>query len=395
MNTAPAILGVAAVPVRRSLAASTRDTATEVAFAALADAGLAAKDVDGLFVSPPALSGQPPGFMWSCTLAHHLGLTTRAQALVECGGMTASLGLKFAVQEIRAGRCRCALVVAIDSRADDQAEDFDFFLRNMATALVGLYGPYDAAYGLAAPIPYYAMSAQRYLHEFGLTRADLAEVAVALRRHAEHNDLAEHRKPIAVADVLEAPPICPPLGLLDCSSFASGAAAAVVVGEALARGAKRRPIRVRAIGEAHAPTHFAPGRASLTRFDTAVRAAAEAYGAAGRQPADIDVAEVYGVFSATELILYEDLGFFDKGKAAAAVKDGRTRGEGDTVFNPSGGRLSLGHPAGATPLYSAVEVVRQLRGECGARQVKGASLGLVHAEHGMLNGSLVAILEAA
>ncbi len=390
--TRAAVAGVAAIPVRRKLERSVRDTAAGVAFAAVADAGLDLGEIDGLFASPPALGGIP-SFMWSCTLAHHLGLSTRTQTLVECGGLTAAVAFKLAVQEVRSGRLRAALVLATDVRADERADDFEFFIRNMTEQLVGLYGPHDALYGLAAPIPYYAMSAQRYLHEHGLSRADLAPVAVALRDFARDNPRAELRKPITEADVLAAAPICPPLGLLDCSAFASGAAAAVIVSDDLA---SRRPrVVVRGMGEAHEPAHFAPLRAPLSRFESPRRAAAEAYQEAGIAAHDVDVAEVYGVFTATELMLYESLGFFDEGRAPAAVRDGLTRGEGATVFDPSGGRLSLGHPAGATPLYSLVEIVEQLRGACGPRQVKDAKLGLFHAEHGMLNGSFVGVLEAA
>ncbi|MBI3185697.1 MAG: thiolase family protein [Myxococcales bacterium] len=389
-----AIVGASAIPVARSLSKSVRDTASEVCLAAIADAGLEPKEIDGLFVSPPGLS-RPGGFMWSCTLSHHLGLRTRAQAMVECGGMTAALAFKLAAQEVALGRCRFALALGVDVRADEDAEDFEHFLKGMTTALLGLYGPYDGVFGLAAPIPYYAMSAQRYLHEHRLSREDLAEVCVALRRFAAENPRAQHRKPISVKDVLEAPPVSPPLGLLDCSSFASGAAAVVVAEESWAKEAKRPSARVRAVGEAHEPAHFAPLKGPISRFESASRAAAEAYAEAGIRPRDVDVAEVYGVFSATELILYEDLGFFERGASAAAVRDGRTSGSGGTVFNPSGGRLSLGHPAGATPLYSMVELLEQLRGGCGKRQVKDAAVGLLHAEHGMLNGSLVAILEAA
>jgi acetyl-CoA acetyltransferase len=393
--TRPVVAGVAALPVRRSLERSLRESATEVALAAVADAGLGREDIDGLFVSPPGLSG-PPGFMWSCSLAHHLGLRTRAQALVECGGMTATLALGRAVDAVRLGHTRAALVVALDRRAMDVRDDLEHFVKNSVMGLVGLYGPHDALYGLAAPIPYYAMSAQRYLHEFGATERDLAEVAVRLRAFAAENPRAEHRKPITIDDVLASRPVCPPLKLLDCSSFSSGAAAVVVCAEdALPRPARRRPVRVAAIGEHHEPTHFAPLTEPLTRFESAVQAARAAYREAGRSPADVDVAEVYGVFSATELILYEDLGFFEKGQAVRAVREGRTSGGGTTVFNPSGGRLSMGHPAGATPLLAAVELVEQLRGEARGHPVPGADVGLLHAEHGMLNGSFVAILEGA
>jgi len=386
-----AVAGVAALPVQRNLEKSIRDSATSVALEAIGDAGMGRADIDGLFVSPPGLSG-PPGFMFSCLLAHHLGLRTTAQALVECGGMTASLALKLAVDAVRLGQCNNALVVAVDSRVIARQQDLQHFIKNAITGLIGLYGVYDGLYGLAAPIPYYAMSAQRYLHEYDATVEDLAQVAVTLRQFASNNPRAEHTKPITVDDVLGSKKICPPLRLLDCSSFSSGAAAVVVTCEDRAP-ARHRPVVVSGIGEYHEAAHFAPLRAPITRFESAVNAAASAYDAAGRSPGDIDVAEVYGVFSATELMLYEDLGFFEKGLAARAVREGKTSGEGRTVFNPSGGRLSMGHPAGATPLLATVELVEQLRGSARGTQIDNANVGLLHAEHGMLNGSMVAILE--
>ena len=109
--------------------------------------------------------------------------------------------------------------------------------------------------------------------------------------------------------------------------------------------------------------------------------------------ADLDVAELYGVFSSTELMLCEDIGLFPRGESAAAFRDGRATFGGDLVIDPSGGRLSLGHPACATPLLETYEIAMQLRGAAGARQVADAALGLVHAEHGMLNGSAIAIWE--
>jgi acetyl-CoA C-acetyltransferase len=394
MMTRPAIIGAAALPVRRSLEKSIRDSATEVALDALADAGLGGREVDGLFVSPPGLSG-PPGFMWSCALAHHLGLSTRAQALVECGGTTAALALKMAADAVRLGRCRVALVVAVDQRSTDAQADLEFFLKNAVVGLVGLYGPYDAVYGLGAPIPYYAMSAQRYMYEYGASVSDFAELAVTLRTHAKDNPRAEHRKPITTDDVLASRIVCPPLKLLDCSSFSSGAAAVVVVSEEVAKGCSKRAVYVTGFGEHHEPAHFAPLRSPITSFGSASQAARAAYAESGRGPADVDVAEVYGVFSATELMLYEDLGFFDKGQAPRALRDGKTSGEGRTFFNPSGGRLSLGHPAGVTPLLAAVELAEQIRGEAKGRKVDKVDIGLLHAEHGMINGSVVAILEGA
>ena len=385
--TTPVITGVSALPVRRNLETSIRDAATQVALDALSDAGVGRDDVDGLFVSPPWLSG-PPGFMWSCSFAHHLGVTTSAQVMVECGGMTAALALKHAAESVMLGRCRCALVVASDSRLRGAQRDLEHFIKNSIVSLIGLYGPFDGTYGIGAPIPYYAMSAQRYMHEHGATERDLAEVAVALRDFARVNPRAQHQKEMTVDDVMQSRVVCPPLKLYDCSSFSSGAAAVVVAHPDLAPKGKRA-VKLTAFGEHHEPSHFAAVRAPLTTFPSAKRAAKQAYDVADITPSDIDVAEMYGVFSATELILYEDLGFFEAGQAWRAFKDSRT------VFGTSGGRLSMGHPAGATPLLATVEVVEQIRGEARGHQVAGADRGLVHAEHGMLNGSMVTILEGA
>jgi acetyl-CoA C-acetyltransferase len=291
------------------------------------------------------------------------------------------------------GQCRAALVVCMDDRPRGAQRDFDLFMKNMIVSLVGLYGTHDAVYGLGAPIPYYAMSAQRYMHEHGVSEGDLAEVAVALRGLASQHPRAEHQTAITIDDVLASRAVCPPLKLLDCSSFSSGAAAAIVTAADVP--SPKRRVALRAVGEDHQPSHFAPRREPLTTFGSAVRASQRAYQAAGLEPGDIDVAEIYGVFSATELILYEDLGFFERGRAHHAVREGLTRGEGRTLFCPTGGRLSMGHPAGATPLYAAVELVEQLRGEARGHQVPDANVALLHAEHGMLNGSMVMILEGA
>lgn len=403
MNGA-AVAGVAMTPVTRDLPGTIRDVASRVAHAAAADAGIALGEIDGFFVTPLGLGGEP-SFMASCWLAHHLGLSTKAQALVECGGMTATQALRYAQLEVACGRCRAALVVALDRRTTDIPEDFEHFIKNAAVQQINLYGPCDGAYGLGAPIPYYAMSAQRYLAATGATERDLAEVVCRLRANAVLNPYARFQKAVTVDEVLASRPISPPLKLLDCSQFASGAAAAVLVPDEGSRTPAGRPlVRIRAWGEYHTPSHFSSyarltaGAAwkepDLAAFESVERAGREAYEAAGFGPEAIDVAEVYGVFSATELILYEGLGFARPGEAPALVRSGRTAPDGGgPALNPSGGRIAVGHPAAATPLIELCEVTWQLRGEAEGRQRADARRGLIHAEHGMLNGSAVAILE--
>lgn len=384
------VAGVGAVPMTRDLPRPAQDLATEVAFAALDDAGLAPDAVDGIFLTPPLFSSET-WLMHAAAFGEHLGLRTRSLCTYENGGMTSLLALRAAWDALALGRVRTALVVAADTRPAFDLSRFESFARHTAYTVVMFHGPINGAYGVGAPVPLYAMSAQRYMHEFGWAPEDVARVAVTLRGHAAGHPWAQFRTPLTVEDVLASPVISPPIHLQESSSVSSGACALVLARAEDARPGRR--VRLKGWGEHHHPSHFLPVDAPLTRFEALEVAGRRAFEDAGVRPADIDVAEVYGVFAATELIAYEDLGFFPKGRAPAAVAEGRTTFGGDVVLNPSGGRLSLGHPAGATPLYEVAEIALQLRGEAKGRQAPNARLGLAQAEHGVLNGAAAVILE--
>ena len=392
-NRRAAVVGVATAKMEKSMPMTVRDVAHRLIREAIEDAGITKDDVDGLIVTPPGMGGLP-SFMFPNSLADYLGMPTRNLAMVESGGATATLAVKYALDEIALGRSRFCVVFALDRLGTERMRtEFNHFLRESVTRMVNLYGPYNGPYGVGAPIPLYAMSAQRYMHEYGVDAEAIAEVPVGLRRNASKNPDALYRKPLALEEVLASPMISPPIHLLECSVFCFGAAAVVLASAEAATEAGKAPVWITGLGEAHHPSHFIPRHASITTFESVVKAGRECFSDAGRSPADVDVAEVYGVFAATELMVYEDLGFFEKGRAADAVRDGKTALDGEVAMNPSGGRLSLGHPPGATPLYELVEVVRQLRGEAGGRQVKDANVGLIQSEHGMLNGAVVMLLE--
>ena len=380
------ISGVGAVPVTRELSRPIPDLCAQVAREAMADAGLGRDDIDGLFVTPAAMSGEP-WLMWAANLSAFLGIPTRHLGLYENGGASSMLALRSAMDAVASGRIDHALVIASDTRPDFDSSRYEAFLRVVTQQATALYGPFHAIMGLGTPIPIYAMSAQRYQHEYGATDEDLARVSVRLRGHASEHPLAQFRKPITVEEVLSSRLLSPPIRLLQAAGISSGACAVVV--------SRGQGVPITGYGEYHDPSHFIPRDAPLTRFVSVVEAASEAFSQAGRRPEQVDVAEIYGVFAATELMLYEDLGFCEKGEGAAFANGGHTTWGGDLVVNPTGGRISFGHPAGATPIYELIEVVRQLRGDAPGRQVPGARVGLVHAEHGMMNGSVVMLLEAA
>jgi acetyl-CoA acetyltransferase len=328
--------------------------------------------------------------MFACELADYFQLKLKSLNLVECGGNTSTAAIHYAIDEIQTKRNRINAVIAIDVRFDP-TDDPEFMLPHSIYLLSSVYGVHTSQYGIGTPLPLYALGAQRYMYETGITEEDAAHLSVVLRENASKNPLALFREPITVEDVMKSKCISPPLKLLDCSTFAT-AAGACIMADYNIKSIKPK-VNIIGLGEFHHNSSFIPLNESITSFVSVREAGKEAFSIAGINPTDIDVAEVYGVFSFTELMLYEDLGFFGRGEAVRAVKEGLTRINGRIPINPSGGRLSLGHPASATPMLELVEVVRQLRHECGERQVKEPEYGLVHAEHGMLNGSTVLILE--
>ena len=388
-----AISGVGSIPVRRELRAPLLDSCVGVAREAVVDAGLDLAQIDGLFVTPARMSGEP-WLMFVANLAEYLGVGTKGLQSVENGGATALLTLRAAMDAVALGRCKHALVIASDTRPMLDTNHFESFVRNVVFTTTALYGPVYAIAGLGTPIPFYAMSQQRYMHEYGVSESEIAMSSVRLREHAALHPQAQFRSPISVDDVLSSPTLSPPIHLLQAAGISAGACAVIVSRADLVASDARPRVELTGYGEHHHSSHFVPRNGSITTFESVEIAGKAALSEAGRTPQDVDVAEVYGVFGATELILYEDLGWCDKGQGAQFLADGRSTWGGDLVINPTGGRLSMGHPAGATPLYEVVEVARQLRGDALGKQVDGARVGLVHAEHGMMNGSVVCIMEA-
>lgn len=391
-----AIIGAAMSKLTQYVEKNSFDLARETIHAAISDAGIERERVDGIMITPPGLAGQSTA-MFVSRLGEHLGLHLNSLTCSENGGCSAALALRSAVNEVASGNCDFAVACGIDQRykeMPERAEPFEAFTERTVHNTMAVYGAYDGVYGLGAPIPYYAMAAQRYMYETGATPTDLAWAAVRLREHANKNPRAMfYEKKLSLDDVLNAKYLSPPLHLTDCSQFVSGAAAVVVTSTELAKSLQKPFARLRAWGQAHHPSAFSNSAESITRYPAVERAAAKAFERAGVNIDDIDVAEIYGVFSSTELLLCEGIGFSQRGQAGKDFASGRFTFGGDVVLDPSGGRLSLGHPACATPLLETYEIYQQLTGQAGERQVANACLGLVHAEHGMLNGAVITIWE--
>jgi acetyl-CoA C-acetyltransferase len=223
----------------------------------------------------------------------------------------------------------------------------------------------------------YALMARRHMYEFGTTEEQLAMVAVKNHANAYLNPCAQYHTKVTVEAVMRSPPVAKPLKLLDCSPITDGAACVVLAPAEKARRFTDTPVLVAGTGQAcdHISLH---SRQTITGLMATVEAAHKAYKMAGVGPADIDLAEVHDCFTIAEIMAIEDLGFCKKGEGGRATEEEETALNGRIPVNTSGGLKGKGHPVGATGIAQAVEVVMQLRGEAGKRQVKDAEVGLTH-----------------
>jgi acetyl-CoA acetyltransferase/uncharacterized OB-fold protein len=347
---------------------------------ALADAGLTLADVDGLAT---AGIGRFP----ATQAADYLGITPAWTDSTFAGGSAFEMYVARGAQAIAARQCT-TVVIAYGS---DQRSA-------RSRSLTGPVDPtvpeaqFEAPAGPLYPLSHYAMAARRYLHVHGRTRRALAEVAVAARAWALLNPAA-HRYgagPLTADEVLAAPMVSSPLTKADCCLVTDGGGAVVLTSLDRARHLRRPPVRVLGYGEATTHTGSA-GPDDLPSNPGAYASAARAYTRAGLTPADIDVVQVYDSFTITTLLSLEALGFCAPGEAADFVADGRIRPGGGFPLNTSGGGLSYGHP-GMFGLFLLIEAVRQLRGDCGARQVPGARTAIAHGTGGILSTHATVVL---
>jgi acetyl-CoA acetyltransferase len=227
---------------------------------------------------------------------------------------------------------------------------------------------------------YYALVLREYMKQTGATQEHFAKVVVKNSYNGSLNPYAQHRKPLTVEEVLHSRVICYPLTLYMCSSMGDGAAAAILCAEEIAAKYTSKPwITVEAC-------ELRSGKFQLPQDATSIvtLTARQAYNKAGIGPEDIDVAEVHDAMAPAELLLYEELGFCDAGEAPRMIDEGRTALGGSIPVNPSGGLAAKGHPVGATGLAQIAEIVWQLRGEAGERQVAGARVGLAQNAGGIV-----------
>jgi acetyl-CoA acetyltransferase len=369
-----AIVGVGDTEVGVVRGLSATQLYVKAAKRALDDAGLSKDDVDGLITC----SSMVEPFMYHAEMiAEYMQIFPRYCITAPTGGGTTLAIMHHAASAILTGMCNTVLI----SMADSQVTGLS---RAKAVELMATAGhpQFERPYG--APIPgFYALVARAHQHAYGTTDEQRAAVAVACRKHASMNPAAQMRDPITIEDVLKSRMIADPLHLLDCSLVSDGGGAIIMTSAERARDLKQKPIYLLGIGEGHSHEHVSQAH-SLTE-SAAKDAGARAYAMAGLKPKDIDVAEVYDCFTPVVIIELEDLGFCPKGEGGRFVEGGRIELGGELPINTHGGLLSHCHPGNPGSIFSVTEAVRQLRGECGPRQVADAKIVLVHAQGGILS----------
>jgi acetyl-CoA acetyltransferase len=249
--------------------------------------------------------------------------------------------------------------------------------------------PYEAPFKPFLPASAYALAASRHIHEFGTTREQLAAVAVAAREWALLNPAAWEKKPLTIEGVLSSRMVSYPFTVRDCCLVTDGGGAIVVTSAERAKSLKKAPAYVLGCGQS--VTHASISSMPDLTVTGALTAGKAAYAMAKLGPADIDAVELYDAFTINTILFLEDLGFCKKGEGGAFVSGGRIGPNGSLAVNTNGGGLSYCHP-GMYGLFLLIEAVRQLRGECGARQVKNCEVALAHGNGGVLSSQATVIL---
>jgi len=345
------------------------EIALDAAKEAIDSAGISPKDIQAGYISNVFGVADKQVHM-APVIMSNLGISNVPGLTIESACGSGSVMFREAFANVAAGFYDCVLALGVEKVTHTSTVH--------STTLFSYCSDFFYEGGNGASFPgLFASMARAYMNTHKATEEDLANVAVKNHDNGMLNPKAHLRKKITVEDVLKSPVVASPLKLLDCCPFSDGGSATIVCSEEFAKKSGRPFMEIIGSGRGASPAAV-QGREDITTIPSTVDAAKRAYKMAGVTPKDIDFAEVHDCFTIAEIIDIEDLGFFPKGKAAHAVRDGATRLRGEIPINPSGGLKSKGHPIGATGVGQVVEVFDQFTGKAGGRTVANAEIALAH-----------------
>jgi acetyl-CoA acetyltransferase len=369
------IVGVGMTRFGRLSEYGVREMAEEAVFDALKDAGAKPADMEIAYCGTEAMGPDTPMLVGQIALEQMgikgIPITNIANA---CG--SGSNAVREAWLALQSGLYDVAIALGVEKLTSPHPDMFQLLSRLGGADLM-----LEGCMGFFPP-GVFSMAALKHMELYGTTREQIARVAVKNNYNGSLNPKAHYQKPVTLEDVLNSRPVSYPLNVLDCCPISDGAAAVVLCGADVAKRFTGTPVRMRAAAQKSGTYKDDMD----LNADTTRRAAKEAYEMAGLGPEDIDLAEVHDCFTFAEIQHYEDLGFCKHGEGGRFVEEGHANIGGKVAVNSSGGLLAKGHPLGATGPGQVNEVVEQLRGKCGKRQVAGARIGMTHNGGGFRHG---------
>jgi len=371
-----AIVGAALAGCGEAHGRTSMDITIEAVHGALADAGVKLSEVDAIATC------QPLDLLSGLTLAQELGIAPKFTMNNRMGGSSFLTHTMWAAMLLELGLAETVVICYGSNQRTASGK--------LMTA-IGL-PTYEAPYKPMFPLSSYALAADRHMHEFGTTREQLADVAVAARGWAQKNPEAFVRDPLTREDVIASRLISDPLRVRDCCLVTDGGAALVMRRAEVAVDHPQPPVYF--LGGGEGTTHRDISEMADLTVTGAAQSGAAAMAMAGVSAADIDVVQLYDAFTINVILFLEDLGFCKKGEGGAFVQGGRIAPGGELPVNTNGGGLSCVHP-GMYGMFTLVEAVRQLRGQTGERQIEGAELALCHGNGGVLSSQVTNILGTA
>lgn len=359
-----AVLGIGQTKIGEHWDKSLREIGGEAAFAALQDAGM--EKVDSLFVGNMLSSMVSGQNQLGTYFADWIGLWKQEAVKIEAACGSGAAAFRSALMAVASGDIDSALVVGVEKMSDKAGLDVTAALATAADA------DYEAEQGITF-VGINALVMRRYMHEFGWKHEDFAPFSINAHANALHNPYARLHQKINLENFENSAMVAAPINLMDASPIGDGAAAAIIVP---AEKIMRKPKIVVAASAAATDTIAVHSRKDPLFLHAAYSSSRRAYEMAGVAPADIDVFELHDAFSIMAVLSLEASGFAERGQGVRLGLDNRISPQGDMPVCTRGGLKARGHPVGATGMYQIVEVIQQLREECGATQVDGATVGM-------------------